>query len=423
MAQRTGILRSRLLGGNQPTDGKMVEALESRLAEDEPVVHQLASTGALVHEQDDETRQRGGSDGGTLLAATDRKLVFVIDTKSGRETADIPYTDVKRIEREDGILSTTVVLTVWGRGTFRLKPTSADGVDDLVGDVTALSRTWQLVVAALQDARQHISLLEERVERGEMDDAEESRQSAREHIETATGRIDVDDTAVRQTLQQRVRTVRTELRRTVSRARMSRGRDLVEEADGLADRRAYDAAHRCLRQAREHFERALDVAIEEDFETADDLRADLDDLADRERTLQGRPLERAEAARERAQAAAGPAEEAIAWEEALAHYRDALEAGWGTDATFDGDTDALRMQIEWVVANLVDARMAIAEALEWNGDRCRDRAQSERARTRYAVAREHLAVARRLAAQYHTGDVATLDERAARLCGKRLWLG
>lgn len=397
----------------------MVEALESRLADDEPVVHELASTGALVHEHDGETRERGGSDGGTLLAATDRKIVFVVDTRSGRETADIPYTDVKRIEREDGILSTTVVLTVWGRGTFRFEPADADGVDDLVAYVTDVSDVWQLVVAALQDARQHISLLEERVENGEMDAAEESRQSAQSHIETAAGRIEVGHDEVRAALRDRVETARTEFRRTVMRSRVTRGRTLVTEAADLTERRGYEAAHRRLQQAREHFGRALDVALADDFDRADEIRTALDDLVDQRRALESRPLELAAAARERAQAADDPAERVSAWEATLERYRDALEAGWGTDAGFDGDTDALRMQVEWVVANLVDARTDLAAALEADGDECD---LSVRARTRYAAAREQIAAARRLVAQYWAGDAETLDERAARLCEKRLAL-
>jgi len=418
MANKTERLRARLLGGSSPTDGRMVEALESRLVADEGVVAELGSSGALVHEQDGETRERGGSDGGTLLAATDRKLVVVLDTKTGRETADIPFTDVKRIERDDGILKTAVVLTVWGRGTFRLKPVRGAPVDELVDYVTTASQTWQRVVAALQDARQQVSLFETHVEQGEMEAAMEARESAVGYVETAADRVTVGSDAIRETLTARIESVREELRETAMRARANRARTLVDEAAVQREAAEYDAAYRTLQQAREHFDRALTIAIEDGADAAGELQADLGDLAEQERTLLARPLAVAERARERAQATGDPEAAVAAWETALDRYRDALRAGWGVDAAFEGDADALRMQIEWVVATLVRTRRRLATRLESRGDACRDRTDADRAADHYGAAAEQIAAARGLAAEYAAGDETALDEHASRLRAK-----
>lgn len=418
MANKAERLRARLLGGSSPTDGRLVEALESRLAADEEVVLELGSPGPLVHEQDGETRARGGSDGGTLLAATDRKLVVVLDTKTGRETADIPFTDVRRIERDDGFLKTAVVLTVWGRGTVRLKPARGAPVDELVDYVRTASQTWQRVVAALQDARQQLSLFETRVEQGEMTAAVAARGSAVDHIETAADRVTVGSDAIRETLTARIETVRGELRETAMRSRASRARTLVDEAAVQRDAAEYDEAYRTLQQAREHFDRALTIAIEDGSDAVRELQADLDDLADQERTLLARPLEAAERARERAQAAGDPEAAVAAWETALDRYRDTLRAGWGADAGFEGDSDALRMQIEWVVATIVRKRRRVATRLESRGDACRDRTDADSAADHYGAAAEQVAAARGLAAEYAAGDETELDEHASRLRAK-----
>lgn len=419
MANNTKRLRARLLGSDQPTDGKMVEALASRLADDEAVAHKLTSTDPLVHEHDGETRKRGGSDGGTLLAVTDRKLVFVVDTKTGRKTADIPFTDLKRIERDDGILSATLVLTVWGRGTFRFTPTRKTGVDELVAYATAASQTWQRVVAALQDARQHISMLESRGDDGEMDAAAEARESAVDHIETAADRITVGDEEIQRALTDRVESVREELRASVMHTRASRGRELLDRAATETENREYDAASRTLQQAHEHFDWALTIAIEDGDDAAATIQADLDDLADQERALLARPLERAEQARERAQAAGDPEQAVAAWETALTHYRETLRAGWGVDAEFEGDPAALRLQIEWVVAKTIHERQRVADTLETTARQHRVAGERERAAECYESALDQLTAARQLASEHRAGDASALERRVTRLAETR----
>lgn len=417
MTNTTTRLRT-LFGGGTDTD-QMADALAWRLDDEEQVAYRLTSTDGLECERQGQTHRKGTDGDGTVLAATDRKLVFVVDTGDSVETADIAYTDLKRVERKGGLLSSTLQFSVWGRGKFRCTPTGGDDSSVLVEFVERASETAQRTVAALQDARQHTSQLLEQMADGDETAAFEARDAARSHLRRARSRLDPSPDSVREHLAERVEDAETELERTRLRARLERGKALAEEADHAADQadydREYERAHATLRRAREHLAVARSIAEECGFGLAGAVRAELATLEDRVVTLESQPLELAEAARERAQAATTPERAVVAWETTLEHYRDALTAGWGTPADFDGDTDALRLQIEWVVANVVHHRRQIADALEAEGHELRADGDTAGALDRYEAARDQLAMAQRLAEQYRAGDTATLERERERL--------
>jgi hypothetical protein len=182
----------------------------------------------------------------------------------------------------------------------------------------------------------------------------------------------------------------------------------------VTETEAFKDAHARLRRAREHFDQALTVAEHNRFDAASDIRSDCEALADRIATLEARPLDLAERARERAQAASSTQDAVDHWESALAYYRTALEAGWGVDADFDGGTDALRMQIEWVVATIVGLHRSRAEELVASGDEVAW-TDSDTATDRYETACDHLRCAHDLAIQYRAGDAEALADWLARL--------
>lgn len=412
MANRTGTLRSRLLGEDRPTKQRMVEALESRLEEGEDVEYQLTSSGGLSHEDDSgDVYKKGGGDGGTLLAVTDRKLVFVVDTRSGLETADVPYTDLKDITADSGLLRTRLSVRVWGRGTYSFEPNEGDSAERVAEFATSGSRAWQRVVAALQDTRQHISTIPTYVGEGDMDAAWDARDSAQLNLETAQTRTGEAPRWFRAPLEERAERVEAELARTWMDARYERGQTLLDEARARTAADQYDEAAVTFQQAREHLERALTTAIDDGFALVSDIQSTLSELRDHLDTLRARPLTLAERSCRQAQMADSAELAVPAWEGALDHYRDALEAAWGTGVDFDGDTDALRMQIEWVVANVVSERERLAATLESEGDDHRRADNHGQARDRYEAAATQVAMARRLARQYRAGDTAALTER------------
>jgi len=416
MTRDGGTFRSRLLGSDDQFDERMVEAVESRLDGTESVVDHLTASGPLVHEHGGERTERGDE---AVLAVTDRKLVFVIRSETERlQTADVPYTDLRTVEEGGGLLRTQVSITVWGRGTFRLRPRETDRVADVVAFVTEASETWQRTVAALQDARQQFVALSDAVEDGDMAAARAAREAVHEKVATARERAGDADDPVLSTIEERAEAVERDLARTRMETRFERAGTLRPRARELADAGAYTGAYATLARARAHVETALAIATEWEFPMADRLRSETDALAERIADLESLPLERAQRALERALSVDDPRRAVAAWEDALAHYRDALAAGWGTDADFDGGTDALRMQIEWLVATVLDVRCRLAQRYESEGDTYHTAGARAVAGDRYETACTHLAAARRLAAQYRAGDVESIREQFGWVAGK-----
>jgi hypothetical protein len=399
-------------GTGEPGDERMGAALESRLAATEEVVYSLASTG-LVQDDDRGRLQKCGGDGGAVLAATDRKLVIVVDTGSGLETADVPYTDLKGITYEGGLLGSTLSVRIWGRGTVEFDPRRGENAADLADFVEAAGESWRLVVAALQDARQHVAPLPEYVERGDLAAARDARESARETLGKAGDRAERAPETIRAALEERIERAETDIARTRAAARLARTRALIEEGAVRTAADEYDAAAETFVRAREHVETAFRVALENDLALIEEIQAEVRRLDDRVARLAARPLERGDRARERAQDAGRPALAALAWRDALDHYRGALTAGWGTPVEFDGDRDALRLQVEWVATNLACARQRAADRLEAAADGHREAGEDGDAHTCERAARDHLRAAERVASQYRAGDADAIRERLA----------
>lgn len=414
MIDMSGSVLSTLRDSTRQCDRKMVDALDSRLADSERVVSRLSTAGTLVHESGDETTERGGGDGGVLFVATDRKLVFVLDTPTGRQTADIPYTDVKDATVDSGFLSTTVSVTVWGRGQFRLSPSKTDDVNEIVSYITTASELWQRVVAALQDARQHMTVLDSAITEGRTADAEAAHESVLDCLETARTRANDAPVVLEDAIADRIETVDTERQRTRMESHIERGRTLAEQTTPVKETGDYDGTAADVSHARTQFEIALEIAIEEGFDAVPTIQDEIGTLDSRLTTLGSQPLARAEQALTEAQRTTDPEAALDRWEAVLARYRETLEAGWGTDVQFDGETDALRYQIEWVVARLLTLRTERAESLASDAEDIGS-TDPEAARTRLDEALTHFENARQLAAQYRAGDADALAERAESL--------
>ena len=418
MIDMSGATLSSLRESSRPRELKMIEALESRLADDEPVVSWLSASGTLTHETTDGTTERGGGDGGVLFVATDRKLVFVLDTPTGHQTADIPYTDLKDARVDSGFLSTTVSVTVWGRGQLRFSPSRADDLDEIAAYLTAASTLWQRVVAAQQDARQHVAVLGSAITDGRTADAEAADESALDCLGTARTRASDGPAVLRDALGKRTEAVETDRQRTRVESRIERGRALAEQTTPVRETSDYDATAADLVGAREQFETALQVATEEGFDEVSTIRAEIAALDERLATLETRPMARAAQALGHARRASNSAEAIERWDDVLRQYRETLEAGWGMAVAFDGETEALCYQIEWVVAKLLTLRTDRAEALVAEGDELAW-TDPDDARDRYETACDHIEAAHGLAREYRAGDAAALATRLDTVRTKR----
>jgi tetratricopeptide (TPR) repeat protein len=412
MLRGGGSLLSRLLGENQLPDDRLVEVLESRLEDTERVEYHLTSVGTVRHEYNGEVSERGKEGG--LVAVTDRRIVFVFDTGSGTETAEIRYVNLKTIEKS-GLLRSRLSITVWGHGTYRFRIRQS-GLEDAVDFVTEASDRWQRTVAALQDARQYISEMSKQFEATE-GDITDTREAVREKIETAREQCEASPTPVESALDERIETVERELGRARMEGRLHRGESLAPTARELADAGRYDEAYETLERARSDVETALRIALESNFREVNRIRTVRDSLSEQLEELGAKPLERAERALERARAAETTHEALRRCEHALDCYRDALTAGWGT-GTFDGETDALRMQVEWLVGRVVRLRWRLAGRYESEGFAYRTMGAEAVALDRYETAWFHFDAAERLARQYLAGDAQELRERRRQIAAE-----
>ncbi len=410
-----GQVTARLLGrGGQTTDlDSDQETISGWLDDGEPVVYRLRTDDPVVRQTDETATRVGAADTGCLVAVTDRRLVLGSPDADAAGSA-IAYTDVRSISATDGILSSRLTVDVWGDGTYRLAPTNVDAevVADYLERVTDIH---QRVTAALESAREAITDLGRRLE-GDDRPAETRREVERQldlaRDRLASARLHHDDY-----LLGRVETVETEFQRTRVRGHLARGQVLAGQGDRATGREEWTVALDAFDTARDHMETAHRVARDRDFRLAEAIESALADLDDRVDRLRARPLELAEADRRRAQAAADPEDEIPSWESALDHYHAALTAGWGR-VSFEGEKDALRMQVEWVVANLIESRRALADKLAASADDVRA-ANPTAARTRYGAAAEQVARAAALAREFHAGDAEALAARRRELVASR----
>lgn len=417
MIDTSGTSLSQILNDTSKLGEGLVEVLESSLADGETVLARLFSTGALVHETGDETVERGGGDDGLLFVVTDRKLVFVLDTPTGREVAEIPYTDLRDIEVDSGFLSTKVAVTVWGRGTFRFKYKDGDDPADTVEFVESASDTWQRTVAALQDARQYVTEVGTAIKAGQSEKVADARESTIESIDKARRHKNAGVDALTDPLETRIADVEQEFERTRMESRFKRGQKLASQTTPVSKTGDYDRTHQDLLGAREQFEKSLRIADTEGFWSAPDAEAEIDELDRRLSKLEVQPIQLAEQALERALDSSAPATAADRWENAFERYRDVLEAGWGTTANFDGETDTLRYQLAWLVAKIVTLHEHVARRQETAGDEVSR--EDETAQHHYNEACKHVSRAREYAREYRPGDPDQLDDWLESLQAKR----
>ena len=387
--------------------GKMDEALATRLEPTEQVAYRLTSDGGVVHELHDETRERGG---GTLCAVTDRKLVFVVDAGSGIETADVPYEELTNVEVKSGFLRTNLAVQVWGHGTLRFNPDDSSTAEAVVRFVTDAIDWWQNAVAALQDAKQHGTELTRHIEAENREAAADARRSVSENLTAAKDAADAANGVVKTPIEERIARVEVELARARMEVHFDRGRALAPTAFNLAMAARYDEAQESLERARRHVDTAFEIAQERGFSDRNRVRSLRNFLEEEAEELGSKPLERAEQALARAREAAGDHNSLREWEHALSCYRDALTAGWGTD-TYEGDTDSLRMEIEWLVAQVIDYRRSLADRYEAEGNTFEALDAHTVTLDRYESACAHLATAARLAAEYQAGNAENIRER------------
>ncbi len=408
----TGDTRTRLRAGEPTVDDAVLDAIAAKLHEASSIQYRLESATSVARLDDGGEDIEAADGGGSVLVVTDRQVCVGVETPDGPVVGPISLTAVKKVDYKAGMLRSHFDVAVWGEGTYRFKPTDRGELADLAGYVERMSEVWDDVAAGLGDARQHVNELGNRIEAGDRERASEHRAEARRLVD------DARETAASApephgAVTARIDEVERELFRTATAARIARSETLRERAESQERGRQYREAHASLRRAGDHLEGAFQLAVEHDFDRVTEIRGGLADVRAAMESLESTPLAEAERAQKRA-GEVEPARGVVLLHEALERYRSALTAGWGVDrADFDGDPTALRDRIESVVAELIDARVDLAEAIVAEADERTFAADAAAARDRYEAAAQQLSAARALAAQYEAGDTEALDERLA----------
>lgn len=399
------------------TAGDLREALGPTLDPDEPIRYHIRGTSELVRERDDvEDAFSPTEDGGSLLAVTERQVLFAVLTDTGERLFDVPLIDVQRVTYESGLFSRSLTLEAWTGERYRFTPAKSGDVEGAVEFIDTASECWQVVDSLLDDLNVHTSNVGAAIEDGDNEAARAEVEAAKATLGQA--RAHVESASLEGTLGPRLDDAIRDLHRTRMHARRVRATTLATEAKHLADSGKYTEAYERYLRAREHLEEALVVADEHGLRKPPVISDDLDDLETRIETLRLQPRALAKQARERATTTDNLDDSIDAWEQALEHYRDALTAGWGTDLDFEGEQDDLRFRIEVTVSKLIQAREEYALSLEAQAERNRTEGNSELAAYRYEEAIEQLEAAHELASEFRAGQPDTLVAERDRLAEK-----
>lgn len=412
-------LRSRLFStgtGGEPSEA-LIEALTTRFDSGEAIVHRLPGDGVLEHEDDGTETIRAVTEHDILAVATDRRLFFAVETADSERIIPIPYTDIRAIDVDDGLLHSRLTVRVWASGTYTMEVSDTKELGRAVSYLSEASDIWQRVVAALQETRKATAALETNIEAGRIEQAREARETATRNLDRAAEKLD-DATIETGELADRYATATGEFHRAEIRARLTRAETLMTEGRHQTDSAAYAGAYRSYWHARDHLENALMIAIENDIKEPALIQSKLDAVETSLDHLEIRPLALAKQAGERAERTGNIDDEVEAWAAAFEHYRDALTAGWGTGLDFAGNGNELRQRIESVVGSLIEARRNYARQLEAEADRHKTAEEFEHARHGYATACSQLDSARQLAREFRSGDTRAIRDQRHRVDSK-----
>lgn len=385
------------------------DALRAALADDERLVYCFPTTSDVA----------GGdppiaSAEHTVVAATDRRVIFAWRTAGETTVESVAYTAVADVRARDDILRRHLTIAVRDDGEYRLRPRSGVDLAEVAASLARLSEAWDRVTALLDDVANHASTLERALGHGDRDAARSARREATALLGRAREVRHERGGDARAVLGERIDEATRDLHRARVRGHRAAAERVRREATDLARGSHHDAAHRTFRRARRELESGLVTALTWNLDGVETCRQRIAEIDVAIADLEARPLARGRAAERAATGADSPARALVAWEAALEHYRVALTACWGEpEADFDGETDALRGDVERAVEGLLSSRVAVADRLLAEGDECAFAADVPGAEDRYAVAAFHLERAAALASEFAAGDADALAERLA----------
>jgi hypothetical protein len=379
--------------------------IASSLEPDESVIYGLPGTGRLVWKKRIETERITGEELG--LVVTDRRVLVVVCQQDGRQVIVLSYSDIESVSVTDGFFKTRLSIALQDGQEYSFEPATTESLTRIRGYVDVASECVDRVDAALGRAREASEELATHLRAGHTERAD----AAREQMRAAIGRAESElaDAGVDPGRSEQIEAVRQECARGVVDARCERAEVLSEQALHRADSTGYTEAYRQYLDAREHLEVALALDIRYEFGEAESIQTAIETVDERIACLRTWPLALAKQTRERARGTERLETAVDAWHQTVEHYRDLLEAGWGTDLDFAGSRSNIRFQLACALNNLVESQRGLARQRTTEGDHHRTAGDTEAARTCYEAALDQLADATAIAREFRAGDQADIQ--------------
>jgi hypothetical protein len=385
--------------------------LRAYLGSDEQLFHLMTNrrVGLQRTEDGDTTKIKSGDGYGAIAALTDRRVLLLVgnprERSDGDYVASLPYADIDEAAAVTELLTATLQFETSAGATWEFTAREAD-VDEVAEFLQEACGVWGEVTVALDALADHCDRLANALESADWTAFDQYRSDAEAALETAkegaaAAPFDgVDD---------RIKRLEADLYRLVRDRHIVRGEELLSEARRLLDEERYEESYDRVQTARQRFQDATDVATGHDVddEAAQEGLATADELAE---TVAERPLATARETHDRAMELDDPTERAATLEAALDSYRVVAQLFAGDDAPFEGGEAAARDQIEAVIGDLVEARLASAHNRRQAGDWEWDAGNEEAAYELLSSARDDLDRAIEFAEEFPPGDPEEIRE-------------
>jgi len=370
----------------------------------------------IKHVRDDETTHvTPGSEYRSVAAITDERVLLAVGDSADEDHPEIdrsvslPYTEIRSVETSKGMLKSRLSITARTSDEYHFLLGGRENLDAVAEFIRRGISHWVGVEQRLDRARDRLSAVESAIEDGKPDAASEKYREARELLDEA-GELAAEYRSDEHAMHRRIDQLETRLTMTELRGHRIRGHQLVTSAESARSQGNYRSAHDDYAAALDQYDRAVALADEIDHHELEDIRAEYESAQGGVAQLESEPLREALDA---AETAVESDDQGVdAWADALEATHAALAITLRYDR-FDGDPDALRYQVEWTAANLVEARGVRAHDAEQRGDEV---AGTTATREAYERAHEELAAAHDVACEFRAGNedaIATARDRVA----------
>ncbi|MFW6436352.1 MAG: hypothetical protein ACOCYZ_01815 [Halococcoides sp.] len=371
----------------------------------------------VTRETDDETTTFSPGRGySTVVAVTDRRLLFVVGGADGDGDWDqsVSLADLEYTRTDQSLFRQTVTIETKDGTRWRFHPTDAD-LDALVSYLDEAAWRWSRAQDHLETARSALVDASQYQFSEDFEAAAASIAAVERALETAHEIAGAFGPARGRGLQNRIAEVERRCEETTGRVSAARGSHLVETAERAWQDGEFEAAYDAYEEAKAAFERAIDV-WDEDGEKVEHLETFNDRIDENLDALSTAPIEGARTLYKRASDADDPETAVVRWERTLERYRTLLEIDWGRDEKrFDVDHDQARARLETIIDELLSAYDRAATAAVEEATTAAESGEYVRAHDRFAAGREFLESAIETGREFAPDRIEGFDDRVAQI--------